>query len=182
LFDRSYFRYVHLSGKTDGRSPGHRLTRIYSFKGSNAQYIVEVEEFEFDVFILKFYQKSHRLSSEKFNLLTMNHDVQGVIRTVLDIALDILKNENPHASFGFVGTNKPNEEKHCTQRFRIYRQLMKNFFGSTSWVHYEMEDSSAYLMLNRCHAEQKREVIPRIVDMFRLVYDDFGDAEFVEII
>lgn len=139
-------------------------------------YIVEVELYSYDVYILKFYLKAHRQSDNKFSLLSNDNDAQGVIRTVLDIALEILEYENPRASFGFVGSHKISkkgtERIENTQRFRVYRDLMRNYFGDLTWHHYESINSSSYLMLNSCHTDPD-EKIAAITEMFKGIYEQF---------
>ena len=178
MFDSSYFERVHLVDNQKGTSENHEYTKLYSFKGNVSIYLVQVEKYNFDVYVLKFFLKNHKDSKNRFNLLSDDHDAQGVIRTVLDIAIDILENENENASFGFVGAHKVKgeleEPKSNTQRFRVYRYIMKNYFGDDTWSHFESIDSSSYLMLNtRTYSSEER--IDEIVDMFKGIYDEFED-------
>lgn len=57
---------------------------------------------------------------------------------------------------------------------------MKNYFGDITWKHYESEDSSAYLMLNKYH-ENSDEVVKKIAQMFSEVYSEFENTEAIEI-
>lgn len=127
MFDSTYFKRVNLVDNQRGTSKNHICTKSYSFKGASSIYIIQIEYYDYDVYILKFYLKNHRDSKNKFNLLSEDHDAQAVIRTVLDVAIDILENENKDASFGFMGAHKIKntfeEGKTNTQRFRISIRL-----------------------------------------------------------
>ena len=56
---------------------------------------------------------------------------------------------------------------------------MKNYFGDTTWTHFESYDSSAYLMLNKKHSPSST-VIHDIIKMFKNIYDEF-DGMIVQI-
>lgn len=135
------------------------------------------------MFAIKFYLKAHRHSPDKYNLLTEEGDAPGVIRTVIDIAVGIYR-ENTKASFGFIGVTKKADKTESstsnTQRFRIYRYIIKNFFGGETWAHYEAESQSAYLMFNKTQGSE--EAVDRIFRMFREVYDEFRDIDDFQII
>jgi hypothetical protein len=115
-----------------------------------------VEEYVGQIFVIKFYPNSHRNSPDKYNVLLDDYDASRVIRTAIDIMLDFLKHY-PNASFGFIAPNsirdKYKEILYYNKRFRVYSRLMANFFSTDLFSHIESEDNSAYLLINRCHAD-----------------------------
>jgi len=68
---------------------------IYTFTTSKrAHYIVNVEEYRFDVYVVKFHLKSHSNSKWKYNLLTSQHDARRIIYTCVDIGQEIFSRNN----------------------------------------------------------------------------------------
>lgn len=147
---------------------------LYNFRTPHRRYIAVVEEYELGIFIVKFFPVSHKLSDKKYNVIFNDYDAPRVIRTCIDIMLDILA-EKPLSSFGFIGANtitdKENEGKGNTQRFRIYSKLMVNFFAKTAFSHLEEPSISAYLMVNKKNRNFE-ELTPKIVEMFQKIYPD----------
>lgn len=73
--------------------------------------------------------------------------MQGCVRTCIEIMVSLFfKNKN--LSFGFIGANLVTENTNNTKRFRIYRQVMENFFSPLYFSHYSLQQESAYLILN----------------------------------
>lgn len=127
MFD-SYYSFRKIDCEYPKGEPYNTVHR-FTFRGFNRQrYIVLVEEYPFDVFALKFYLHAHRLSSKKYQLLTGFHDVSRIIRTCIEIFLHFYQTNN-EASFGFIGSNLVDESLRETKRYRVYSQVMKNFFS-----------------------------------------------------
>lgn len=125
-----------------------QLLHIYRFTGKeNGKYIVHVEEYEDEVFVVKFYMKRHKRSPDKYRLLSHMRDMQGIVRTCIEIMLEVYR-KRPFASFGFLGMPNSDEARGNTQRYRIYKYVMQNFFPPTVFRHYPLDTHSAYLMLN----------------------------------
>jgi hypothetical protein len=101
-----------------------------------------------------------------------------IIRTCINITLDILKT-NPGSSFAFMGaatksTNK-NETKILTQRFRIYRRLMYNFFNKSEWIHFDDIDTSTYLLVPM-NKPNRAEYTKAVIKMFADIYPDLDNV------
>ena len=144
---------------------------IYTFKCYfNITYIVEVENHDYDIYIVKFYQKNHRHSDNRYSLVNSKHFLKGhkssgaqnfltILNTILYIILEIYKN-NKKASFGFMCAPTPlelNPEKSDkiinadstvanTKRFNIYSIYVKRYFDPKTFEHVEIESSSCYLL------------------------------------
>jgi len=133
------------------------------------KYIVSVEEYRYNVFVLKFYLKDHRLSSKRFNILTKDFDGFKILSTLIAIVLYIYDKINNDASFGFIGTPLLTENNTCnTKRFRVYQKLAKKHFSPDTFDHAVNIDNSSYLLLNKKVSDQ--DLKSNIEDMFNRLY------------
>lgn len=111
--------------------------RLYNFRSIRRRYIAVVEEYDFNVYIIKFFPVSHKLSDRKYNIIFNDYDALRIIRTCVNIMLSIAS-ENELAGFGFIGANTIQanfyENASNTQRFRIYRRLMLNFLEMNRFI------------------------------------------------
>lgn len=147
-----YRRVGYHSGLTINRKFVEHLT-IYRFKTSNYVYLVEVECYPQNIYVLKFYQRIHKVNKEKFNLLTNEGRCSRIVGTCFSIFMDIYQ-KNPLASFGFIGSNTIDkktgntEPKSETKRFRIYRLAVISYFGEETFTHFENASNSIYLAIS----------------------------------
>jgi hypothetical protein len=167
MFDLFYpHKCVGKQGKS--KSEYWQELTIYTFNCKlNFQYIVNVEKYDCNVYIVKFYLKNHRHSKDKYRLLTGNRDAPRIIRTCINIMIDIYK-INPYASFGFIGANSLNEAEANSKRFRVYRRAMENLFTPLKFSHHVYIEQSAYIMLNR---NNKGE--PELLEKIEKMFNDF---------
>jgi hypothetical protein len=101
---------------------------IFVFISANhKKYIVEVEEYEHTMFILKFHLKCDSQSDNKYSKMTKYKDVNKVLRTCIDIMIEMYR-ENPYSSFGFMGANMVDEEIPNNKRYRVYKGIMSRLF------------------------------------------------------
>lgn len=122
---------------------------LYTFRcRNNYQYMVIVEEYDYNFFAIKFHLKKDRDNKKKYEILTNYNDAPRVIRTCVDIMI-ALYNKNPYCSFGFKGSNSDSELPANTKRFRIYKQVMEYFFSLEKFFHFYDKNSIAYLLLNK---------------------------------
>lgn len=135
-------------------------------------YIIEIEHRLHDIYIAKFYIKSHRNSDNRYNLtlnkvLRNNNEDHGgknflrILNTLIKISGVILK-KNENASFGFIGAprfiemdselNAQNINDDGTYRntirFRVYKSFVLRYFSPEKYQHIEFINSSAYLIKN----------------------------------
>ncbi len=130
-------------------------TLVYSFKTVNKSfYIVNIEKYKNDVYILKFHLKPHSDSENKYKFIAhkanakYKFDVPIVLNTCLNILLSI-KKKNNLASFGFKGVAEDNEKEENTRRFRVYKLLTENKFSVHRFAHKISVENSTYLLLNK---------------------------------
>ncbi|MDE1191136.1 MAG: hypothetical protein PW786_03230 [Arachidicoccus sp.] len=147
---------------------------IYQFKTNFTRYIVIVEEYRYNVFVPKFYPSRFKNNKNRFNILTNDFITGRIIRTVMNIMLDLLK-QFPTSSFAWIGvpTNTTNKKESTayTQRFRIYKRVVINFFNKENWFHYEDYRTSGYILVNKCNTDIE-SYLNSIMIMFVNIYSD----------
>jgi len=149
MFDSPYeFKYI--GSEPTPSEPFERMHRLSFRSHTKDRYIVEVEEYNHDLYAIKYYLKAHTQSPNKFKLLTGLKQPTRVIRTCIDVMLYFIKRRNPWASFIFIGEQLQTEDsKKNTKRFRIYKSIMENFFNPVDFDHYYRRESSVYIILNK---------------------------------
>ncbi len=145
------------------KSP-HISRYIFTFISSTKklQFVIEIDEFEHNFYALKFYPKHLKKSADRYNLITNNGDV---IRILLSCAssIPIILEKNKLASFGFVGSrtrSKKNrsfsESFYQNKRYRIYSTLIQEVIGNKFFDHFEFNNLSAYLLLNKANTNPQK--------------------------
>lgn len=156
------YKYVHQGTRKeiDGT-----LVEIISFRADlvHQTYIAEILHLSYNIYVIQFFLKNHRLSEQRFNsLLNENNNRHSffVLNTLVNISMDIIK-ANPHASFGFMGapirketTKKnsvninPDNTVKNTKRYRTYALYVKRYYPPDLFSHIDYKDSSCYLLKN----------------------------------
>ena len=140
------FHLVH----KERRNEEYLQTRyLYHFKSRfNHTYIVEVEEYRYNTYAIKFYLKNHKDSPSKYNLLTGDGDAFRILSTCVNIIASILSQESV-ASFGFIGVptleEKDRQMEASNKRFRVYRQITQNRFSTDRFKHVSGERGEEHL-------------------------------------
>lgn len=184
---RDFFPYRSI-GKEKNAS---FTTDLYTFKCLfKHQYIIEVELHPQDIYIVKFFQKNHRDSDNRYSLL--NHEgIQKnikkarnfllILNTILELVLEKY-NINNKSSFGFLGaptlkeSDKKLNKKHInidgtvqmTKRYNTYGVYVKRYFDPEIFEHIEIDSSSCYLIKSRLNEDLKKEE----VELFFANYTD----------
>ena len=160
----------------------HIKTFLYKIDTPAGKYMVRLEEYIHSTYIIKFYPIKFKKYPNKYNLLSEDHVMQGVVSTSLRIFAEHLEKRSD-ASLGFiasasiVGSSK--EAQANNQRFRIYRQVMENLFGTITFAHFSDEANSAYLMVNKSNSIG--EYISEMQNVFIHLYPDMFNLHFSEI-
>lgn len=141
---------------------------VYEFRTKHKRrYLVELHEYEYKVFVIKFHDARHKNLPSRYGLLTKDNDCQKVLRTVVDIAKHTLTIE-PLASFAFKGVpveGKEDKDQPRSQRHRVYKTISENLLGIETFLHGYEERSSCYLLVNKAN-EDPEQLYSTIVDMF----------------
>jgi hypothetical protein len=152
MFDTHYEYKQCGKKKMDGL-----VIHLFRFKIERRTILVEVEYFaKHPIAIIKFYDKVHRHSENRFNLLTEKGKFQPILRTCLNIMIDLFY-QNPYLSFGFAGAQTPIErkedKKENTIRFRLYTYAIQQLFSNTAFLHLSVESCSHYFLINRDYCD-----------------------------
>lgn len=160
----------------------HIKTDLYKIDTPKGKYMVHLEEYVRDTYIIKFYPVRFKKYPNKFQLLTRDNVMQGVVSASLQIFIQQLQ-QRPNASLGFIASasiiGPVREEQPNNQRFRIYKQVMENLFGTMTFTHFSDETNSAYLMVNR--ANNISEYVIAMQEVFSQLYPDMFNLHFSEI-
>ncbi len=130
-----------------------RPVTLWKFRStkSNKLYIVEVEEFPYHFFGLKFYYKGVALSKKRYSLLTNDYEPRTIVMSCIDI-MRRYYDDDPLASFGFVAADdlSPNTDvEKPNKRFRFYRRMMLTMFSPNLFVQYADVRNSVYILVNK---------------------------------
>ena len=126
----------------------------YSFRTENQYYLVEVERYKYDIFIIKYFLKKHKSNKKRFNLLSHEFKCSKIVATCVNIMLSILR-KHPIANLGFLGAhtidlaNRYEEKKSNTRRFKIYKYAIEELIDTDFFIHFMDEQNSTYLIVNK---------------------------------
>lgn len=132
-------------------------TYVYQVKSSRTQieYFVNLEEFPFDVFAIKFHLKSDNKAKEKYKMKSNANEAKTIFRTCVNILIEHHK-LNRMSTYVVVGSNSLEELSiENTQRYRIYKYMLTNFICHVEFEHFKFEKQSIYLVLNRNHPDRQ---------------------------
>jgi hypothetical protein len=176
VFDNPY-QFTKVGSKRPHNIQSFVKTHIYSFRAEKTRYVVEVEEYSFNIFIIKFYRKSDTMDPLKFNVLTNEFKCSKIIATCVHVLLHIHRN-NSNASFGFLGANtitgNYEEAKESTQRLNIYKKVMMNLIGDTFFEHHIDIIHSTYLMANKSNVPMDG-FVSTVKKLFEEIYPSLED-------
>lgn len=172
MFDQGYSFQKLAINKI--RRDCHLCEHIYKFKNRYGNvYTVKVDEYCHTLFIIKFFLGIHKTHPHRFSYRLNTFDAPRIIRTSVDILLEIL-DKTPDASFGFIGS--PDLENGDigsyikTQRYRIYKFVSANYFGLDSFTHASNENKSSYLLINNKSGDAL-SYHSKVTDMFKNLYE-----------
>lgn len=170
------YRLVQRKDREEGDPACTEYKFLYSFKSSKTRhtYWVWIEKYPYDMYAVKFHLKAHRLSANRYKLMTGAHEARPVIFTCIRILLDIFERYE-RSSFGFVGDNRPGEGKRLTKRFRVYRRIVSSLFGAETFAHFVYERNSTYLLLRKSEMARDSSLKRNIESLFEANYSFFAD-------
>ena len=149
-----------------------KFVRLYRFKSTktNRTYLVRVERYPHDVYIVKFYPTNLSNSKDRYSILTNDKEPRRIVNTCINILMDIFS-DNPASSFGFIGSNSINEGKENTKRYRVYKTIINTKFGNETFEHYYNVKNSAYMLLRKTELAKNSDLIDKIENYFYLAYN-----------
>jgi len=147
---------------------------LYTFKSpkSHQWYWVWVEVYERDFYAVKFHLKAHRNSEKKYNLMTGFNEARPVMNTCV-VIMEKIGQENPRASFGFIGANMEMEKEANTKRFRVYKRLMATYFPTRVFKHFFIVSRSAYVLVRQTELASHPDLLNDLNQKFKGLYSYF---------
>jgi hypothetical protein len=157
------WRFVQSSNPKSDKK--YKKLHVYTFKSPKYKYIVHVEEYEYDYYLISFFPKLNKdfyvrqaiLAStgqehhDEFSYLTKENIPLQIITLLISEMKEILK-EKPYSSFGYFGAANvktgEDEDIFNTKRVRIYNNIVA---GELSNTHKIVSDPtfSGTLILNK---------------------------------
>lgn len=171
----TYYEPINLGSKKNYSqgSPHLIKTHLFKFRDINKQeFIIEVEEYNLDTFVIKFYPKKHQNNQNKYSLISQNYsgtEATKIIRTCVEVMRAFYR-KREEASFAFIGAAKLGESPNDTQRFRIYTMVMENFFKPVEFQHVKIPIHSLYILVNVEALQNNNRLHIEIWDMLNATY------------
>lgn len=124
-------------------------TQLFKFRNLKRRpYLLRIEEYPNRLFMVKFHTAKMERSYKKYTFKTNDYEAPQILATCLKVVLDVYR-KNPEASFGFIGEAYEDEATRKTKKYRIYAQIMKNYFSENDFVHSTDLDLSFYILINK---------------------------------
>jgi hypothetical protein len=188
MFDKS-FDFLYKNNTIEKMGENDAKVHLLTFRTSKKRtIIVRVHEHKNEsLYVIKFFDKNHRLSDDKFNLLVADGEATAIINTNIAI-MQYFHSKNPYASFAFMGaptkeeiienTRMNRHSAYNTKRFRLYRCIMSLFFNPARFLHIQNLNCSAYLMVNRDFLyPEKDTMLKKIIQKLQSSYSDEIEEE-----
>lgn len=157
-------------------------TAQYRFKSarSNHTYIVRVECYEQHAYCIKFFDKAHIDSREKFSLRTNTFEARTIFYTLYHILLDILR-KDPEASFFFIGAEDEKDDNIATtRRYKVYRRFVMSTISDRVFDHYRVNELSLYILVNKQGVKDKETFIAHIIKEARKILQSSDSDDFLQ--
>lgn len=144
------WRFVQTSGPKKGKN--YKKLHIYTFKSPKYKYIVHIEEYDYDYYLISFFPKLNKDFFVKQSQIAYrggeHHDEYSYF-TNEDIAIQILSllisemkkilQTNQYASFGYFGApdykTGNEEDMFNTKRVRVYNGIIQNELSKTHEIY-----------------------------------------------
>lgn len=166
---------INYSEVVKANNPEHYFKAVHIYKFSTAEenrYLVTVEEYQHNLFVLKFCLENHKDNEDKFNVqINIGYaQAKKVILTCVQIGLSIYE-KNPLASFGFVASPTADELDKTgftnTKRLLVYKPFVQLFFQPENFAHSHSEQHSSYLILNKKYELQEPDAKQKMTTMLQ---------------
>ena len=152
---------------------------IYTFKNDlNDVVILEVQKYDYSVYVIKFYLKKHRLSKKRYSfqyskkeyvphkLITGNSNFIRTLDIILSVGLQCLQ-KDPLASFSFMGFPKQKDIDRFdlsgpaknTKKYLVYKKYCLRIFPPENYTYIDSPDSSILFIRNN-----------KIINLQRILY------------
>ncbi len=169
----SCYDYHFVQNFKPEQSDDWELKKLFAFKSSknHRKYLVWVEKYSSNVYIIKFHLKSHTNSKTKYNIMTNLFEARPIVNTCMFILYDIAQDDE-NSSFGFIGARMENEGRANTKRYRFYSRITSTYFSEQKFTHYYNEENSTYLLLRNTVLEANPNLVNDIQNSFSEIYEN----------
>lgn len=157
-----------------------RIIDVWKFRSSksNKCYIIEMEHLNNNLIAVKFYYKGVRWSKQRYSLMTNDNEPRTIVYSCFELMKRYYINDGS-VSFGFIAAQDIDlvkKSKPVNRRFRFYRTLANNYFGTKSFIHLQDMEERLYLLLNRQQLQQGLLSVRDVAEDINNIYE--GDFNF----
>lgn len=172
----SYHVTASLRTSTSGINGEKRAYFHKAKTTSNKPYIIRVDEYENNVFFIKFYPKGLEQNSNKYKFRNdpkvLKESFTRLVSTCIKVA-QLYKNKSPDAIFGFHGQWDDVDVKlkrELSQRYSIYSRVVASKVSSQDYKHIAIEQINTFLIIpSNIYTEGLQE------ELFKQFMEIFGD-------
>lgn len=170
----SFFEYQKITYQSLVNEKYRKGITHYRFHSEKYPYLVHVEHYVNNIYVVKYCMAKHKNNSKRYNLLIRDYKCSRIVSTCVRIMLSVLK-KDPKASFGFMGAHTINlskefeENRENTKRFRIYKYAIEDLIGEEQFTHYMDKTNSTYFLSNNS-VSQNSNLSENAYNMFLEIY------------
>lgn len=157
-----YYESKFISHGIDATGVPYDLWHFVSGK-TNRKYIAIVEQYNNNVYAIKFYPREYKGSKNRYSILTNDFEPRTIVNTIIQIML-VYARKNDNSSFLFIGSGTPDEGNVNTKRFRFYKRMVAEYFDSSVFTHKEIAERSLYIMMRNTEIEKGNISNDRVVE------------------
>lgn len=170
------FVFTMIDRSKDSESLEYTLQYRFKSERSNHTYIVRVERYKHSSYCVKFFDKAHTDSKNKFSLRTNTFEARTIFYTIYHILLDVIK-KDPCASFFFIGAEDEKDDSIvATRRYQVYRRFVMSTISDHIFEHYRANDLSLYILVNKQNIKEsdRESFITQITNEVKLLYEAYN--------
>ena len=153
----TFFEYKYIRNYKELDSYSEKIHE-YQFISSKTKYCVRFEEYELDIYAVKFYLYKERKNSKRYTTMSNLNEVMPILRTIINIIVEHSK-ECVMSSYVIIGASVSNEIE--SKRYRLYKRVIELFFSPVKFEHHIFNSKNAYILLNNDHPD-KQDIINSI--------------------
>lgn len=148
----------------------------YRFDTPLHAYILEVECYINNFYVIQFYKRKLKNHPKKYQIQTNEHKAMQIVGTCIRV-IKMFSDIDPKSSFGFIGSNTYDpisgveEPKVNTKRWKIYKHAVENEYGPDTFKHAYDRFNSSYILLRRRPDILPEKLLDRIIESMQAFYE-----------
>lgn len=151
MFSKSYNAKLIARNQIDAIGTTYDLWRFNSEK-SGKEYMILMEKYHGNVYGVKFHLRSLKKDKMKFSKMTHDGEANVVIRTVIDVMLHYIS-EDQDSSFVIIGASGEGEETANNKRYLLYKKIICIFVTDEHFYHYDLPERGMYMLLRKTEVD-----------------------------